>query len=217
MTSLICCKYVIPNSAMSACTIPRLGIAPLIGEKTVLSEVRFNSKMLSPVAGIGSVFGLCEFNGRKIVLNPRPLQLPAMGASGPRSLLGNVNPGLICLASWFICSSAAVRMPSTAPNSKLAPNPMVGLSLSVAILPTPSCVIGSSAIPPPSPPNVEGPSPLSFKNVSEAVSFKTMSRVRDRPRLRELDDRGLAGDRGQRESVDERGGRDRSAGRTKAR
>jgi hypothetical protein len=71
---------------MSPCgSDPRLGTEPKLGENDKVSEVRFNSRMLSePVTGVGSGVGVLLLFGRKIVLKPLPFQVPTKAAKGPR-------------------------------------------------------------------------------------------------------------------------------------
>src|SRR5271165_667603 len=64
---------------------PRLGTEPRLGENDKVSRVRFSSSTLSlPVTGTGSGVGVAVLSGRKMVLKPWPLNVPAKAASGPR-------------------------------------------------------------------------------------------------------------------------------------
>src|ERR1700747_2283439 len=91
---------------MSPCTIPRLGTEPRLVEKDKVSVVRFSSRMLSLLGtGTGNGVGVAVLCGRKIVLNPLPVNVPVQSASGPR--LGAREPA----------ARNAVRL-DTAPNRK---------------------------------------------------------------------------------------------------
>ena len=75
-----------PFKKMSPCLNPRLGTEPSAGEKDSVSEVRLISSTLSlgPVGGVGSGVGVWVLLGRKMVLRPWPLNVPANAVSGPR-------------------------------------------------------------------------------------------------------------------------------------
>jgi hypothetical protein len=62
-----------------------LGTEPRPLEKDRVSEVRFSWRTLSTSStGIGSGVGVAVLLGRKIVLKPLPVNVPANSASGPR-------------------------------------------------------------------------------------------------------------------------------------
>ena len=75
-----------PLRKMSPCgSDPRLGTEPKLGENDKVSEVTFNSRMLSePLTGVGSGVGVLLLFGRKMVLKPLPFQVPTKAANGPR-------------------------------------------------------------------------------------------------------------------------------------
>src|SRR5260370_32767042 len=56
---------------------------PRVGGKDRVSEVRFSSSTASLIPDVKHPASALP-NGRKMVLNPRPIQLPVNAASGPR-------------------------------------------------------------------------------------------------------------------------------------
>src|SRR6478672_9172283 len=85
VTSLTVCKYGIALRKISPCfPDPRLGIDPRLPEKESVSSVRFSSRTLSDAIGGTNAVGVFELLGRKMVLNPRPTQVPTNATSGPR-------------------------------------------------------------------------------------------------------------------------------------
>src|SRR3981189_2693651 len=77
---------------MSPSTSPRLGTAPRGSWNDSDSTVRFSSRMLSlSGCGVGNWVGVAEFCGRKIVLKPRPMNVPvnALRSAGA----GGATPG----------------------------------------------------------------------------------------------------------------------------
>src|SRR5580692_8879187 len=69
---------------MSSWSEPRFGTDPRPGENERVSEVRLSSRTLSEVGtGMGSGVGVAGFCGRKIVLKPLPVKVPAKPASAP--------------------------------------------------------------------------------------------------------------------------------------
>src|SRR5271156_289745 len=81
---------------------------PRLLEKDSVSCVRLSSRMLSKgwvggLSGTGSAVGVVVLSGRKIVLNPCPVQLPANTESGPKgdgtATTGGVTDG--CRTSWI--------------------------------------------------------------------------------------------------------------------
>src|ERR1035438_9805737 len=75
--------------------VPRLGMEPRLGENDRVSWVRLSSSKLSlPVTGIGSSVGVAVLSGRKMMLKPWPVNVPAKAASAPRLGAGAPAPSL---------------------------------------------------------------------------------------------------------------------------
>src|ERR1039458_9095895 len=99
--SLMVCRWGTSLRKASGCAaLPRFGTEPKLGENERLSEVRFNSKMLSRGGGgggtgFGSDVGVAVLSGRKMVLKPFPTQSPTNAESGPSGGGGVGGTGLV--------------------------------------------------------------------------------------------------------------------------
>jgi len=104
---------------MSPCgSDPLLGTEPKLGENDKVSDVIFNSKMLSePGTGVGSGVGVLSLFGRKIVLKPLPFQVPTNAVKGPR-LGGTIGVGGTAGATPALGSASASGLDGTSPNKK---------------------------------------------------------------------------------------------------
>ena len=113
---------------MSPCgSDPRLGTEPKLGENDKVSEVIFNSRMLSePATGAGSGVGVSLLFGRKIVLKPLPFQVPTKAANGPR-LGGTMGTGGGTSAT--LGSIGAIGLEGTSPNKKSSGREIFALGL----------------------------------------------------------------------------------------
>jgi hypothetical protein len=73
------------------------------GENDSVSEVRFSSRMLSLGGGggaIGNDVGVVVLSGRKMVLKPLPLKVPAKALSGPG--LGTADAAALMRCDWIL-------------------------------------------------------------------------------------------------------------------
>src|SRR5215472_5892089 len=93
---------------MSGWSSPRLGTVPIGRVKDSVWLTRFSSRRLSDFTGWGSLVGEPR-SGRKIWLNPKPVNVPVNADSGPKlGVCGGTGAGVLLPSSL-----------GTAPNSKL--------------------------------------------------------------------------------------------------
>src|SRR6266702_7292714 len=114
VTSLMVWRYGTPLRKASACgPEPRFGIEPRLFENDSVSSVRFSSSTLSGgsvvLIGPGICVGVVVLSGRKIVLNPCPVNVPVKADSGP-SVGGRVKG---TAAGTAACAAAALNTLST--------------------------------------------------------------------------------------------------------
>src|SRR6266702_8608735 len=116
VTSLMVWRYGTPfRKASASAPEPRLGIEPRLFENDSVSSVRFSSSTLSAgsvvLIGPGICVGVVVLSGRKIVLNPCPVNVPVKADNGPSvggSVKGTAAGAAACAAAlntvstWWI-------------------------------------------------------------------------------------------------------------------